>query len=719
MRRRKTADGQLWTTMHFASEPSLACWRENHYVAILDKRGEDYRVFDAALNNTRWLPADAINARISGQFLAPETQVPENWRRLSASEAEQIVGGVVITAIVDDPGDEDCTSHGLENEPKCSTCPTNDCPPGNEPDDAGCSGCGAATDFSGYAMPVWRVSEPNIYLLIIDKPMFYTTSHDDLMVFKLTYKQRNTPKDTNIFGVGANWECNWRAFTRPVPTDTNQLTMYWLNGGERLYELSGSTEYRSNTKLTQPPGLPGLLMRTAKGQMMLMQAMTFTKDLLTLSFPTELDDSQGRTTSFQTTTNTSDYNGDNIVNRSVLITEPNGSKQLYLYRTLSDKLNPTNTTALIPSSYPAGDVPATDQFTNTFENSSMHERNSFYWGRQQYAALSASFRTNNFDFNNFFNLTTNDFNLARMKHWLWQGQSSQSIAGHTLSVLRMHSPDGVKEGQKTWFDYAGKPPSLNSNEGTNSRPAIVARVLPDTTSQYVHFDRNDWRNPTQIVSTYSTVGTNVLQRTNTLSYRTNDIDVLEVRGPSNELLLAYGNYLDHLPRLITNAVGEVTTLTYDSTNRQMTSIKWASGLTTTNIYFTSGPTNFLQQTKDLETTNSISFTYTNGLVNTFTDARGLTVTLNWDALERLTNAVFPNGTIKLTYTNLDLSTFVDRLTNNYNFTYNAIRQMTQTVDPLTRTNTYSYCDCGNLNSITDPLGRTTSFFYDTAGPRAD
>src|SRR5436309_583550 len=486
--------------------PSLAYWRENHYVAILDKRGQDYRVFDPALNNTRWLAADAINARISGQFLAPESQLTENWRRLSATEAEQIVGGVVITAIVDDPGDEDCTSHGLENEPKCSTCPTNDCPPGNEPDDAGCSGCGAATDFSGYAMPVWRVSEPNINLWIIDKPMFYTTSHDDLMVFKLTYKQRNTPKDTNIFGVGANWECNWRAFTRPVPTDTNQLTMYWLNGGERLYELSGSTEYRSNTKLTQPPGLPGLLMRTAKGQMMLMQAMTFTKDLLTLSFPTELDDSQRRTNRFVYETNS-------------------GVLQLTKF---IDADNPT------------------DQFTNTFEDSAMHERNSFYWGRQQYAALSASFRTNNFDFNNFFNLTTNDFNLARMKHWLWQGQSSQSIAGHTLSVLRMHSPDGVKEGQKTWFDYAGKPPSLNSNEGTNSRPAIVARVLPDTTSQYVHFDRNDWRNPAQIVATYSTVGTNVLQRTNTLSYRTNDIDVLEVRGQSNELLLAYGNYLDHL-----------------------------------------------------------------------------------------------------------------------------------------------------------------------------
>src|SRR5881409_60388 len=45
--------------------------------------------------------------------------------------------------------------------------------------------------------------------------------------------------------------------------------------------------------------------------------------------------------------------------------------------------------------------------------------------------------------------------------------------------------------------------------------------------------------------------------------------------------------------------------------------------------------------------------------------------------------------------------------------------MTQAVDPLTRTNTYIYCDCGNLNSITDPLGRTTSFFYVTAGRRTN
>ena len=109
--------------------------------------------------------------------------------------------------------------------------------------------------------------------------------------------------------------------------------------------------------------------------------------------------------------------------------------------------------------------------------------------------------------------------------------------------------------------------------------------------------------------------------------------------------------------------------------------------------------------------------YVKGLVNTFTDARGLQVTLNWDALERLTNSVFPNGTVTLAYNKLDLATFTDRLNNNYNFTYNAIRQSTQAVDPLTRTNIYNYCDCGSLASMTDPLNRTTSFFYDKTGRR--
>src|SRR2546428_70426 len=59
------------------------------------------------------------------------------------------------------------------------------------------------------------------------------------------------------------------------------------------------------------------------------------------------------TTTFQAITNKA---GSEIVNRSILVTEPNGSHQLYLYRVQADQLNPTNSTPLIPDSYPLPDT---------------------------------------------------------------------------------------------------------------------------------------------------------------------------------------------------------------------------------------------------------------------------------------------------------------------------------------------------------------------------
>jgi RHS repeat-associated protein len=781
--------------------PSVAHWGREHFVAILEKNGQKYLVLDPALASARWLTADQVNAQISGHFLAPKAQLTGSWNSLTLVETEQIVGNLIDVVYGDDPGEEACPKDEGSFITKCPTCQTNDdCQPGNNDfDDAGCSSCGTATDFTGYAMPVWKVTEPNINLWIADIPLFYTTSHDDQLIFKLTYKQRNSRSDTGMFGVGNLWECNWLTYAEPDSSNTNKYKLSVPGGGQRDYQLD-VMDYLSTTVISSDGSVSaGVGMRLPRGEkndytfpftnslnktyrfiakktlsdgrtIQFNYLVTNSVCLLTnlidpdgltnivryqdSNFPyyiSEVENPYGRkatlkydssgnltnivdminftnsfqynsqglitnmttpygATTFQTTTNSTSE----APNRSVLVTEPNGAHQLYLYRAAADQLNPTNNTPLIPDSYP---LPDTTPFSNTFETSGLGTRDSFYWGRQQYAALSASFRTNTpLNFNN---LTTNDYNLARMKHWLYQGQSAHLLIGQTMSLLRMPSPDGVTEGQKIWYDYAG---TVNSgNEGTNSRPSLIARILPDSTTQFIHIDRtNYWRKSTQIVGTYSTIGTNVYLRTNTISYATNSIDLLEVRGPTNELLVAYGNYnAYHQPGVITNALGEVTTVTYNNTNHQIIRIQWPSGLTTTNIYFTSGATNFLQQTKDLETTNSVFFTYDKGLVNTFTDARGLQVTLNWDALERLTNAAFPNGTITLTYNKLDLSSFTDRLTNTYNFSYNQIRQLTQTVDPLSRTNTYSYCDCGNLNSITDPLGRTTSFFYDTGGRRTN
>ena len=135
-----------------------------------------------------------------------------------------------------------------------------------------------------------------------------------------------------------------------------------------------------------------------------------------------------------------DTTGTNVApnGRSVRVTGPDGGAELYLYQDNEPGLT---------ASYPSGVVPNTTPFANMLDNGDCNVRDSFHWGRLQYAALSTT---------NISLLTSNDFLKAWMKHWLltrgiyWTGQ--------TLSMERAPSPDsgGTIEGQKTWYDYAGK-----------------------------------------------------------------------------------------------------------------------------------------------------------------------------------------------------------------------------------------------------------------------
>ena len=68
--------------------------------------------------------------------------------------------------------------------------------------------------------------------------------------------------------------------------------------------------------------------------------------------------------------------------RSIEITEPDGSKQLYLY---------TNSAPGVASSYATNQIPNTYPYSNTFETNSLDVRNTFHWGRLQYSNLSTNF----------------------------------------------------------------------------------------------------------------------------------------------------------------------------------------------------------------------------------------------------------------------------------------------------------------------------------------
>ena len=382
--------------------------------------------------------------------------------------------------------------------------------------------------------------------------------------------------------------------------------------------------------------------------------------------------------------------------RSVRITEPDGGTQLYLHQ--------DNATG-VASSYSSGSVPATSPFSNTFDNSNLNLRNSFYWGQRQYPSLTTT---------NIASFTSDDFRKARMRHFL--KSSTVGIKG-TVSLEREPSPDaaGTIAGQMTWHDHAGK---TNSNYyGTQSSPLFVAQVLPDGTTRFTRTERNSLGAVTNEFSTFSvTVGGSVLLRTNRYTYAADGIDLITMTNAlgiqtSSNVFNAYHQVLTNY-----NALGEVTIYTYNA-NQQLTSMRPPAGLTTTNLYFTSGTySNWLDRTIDLEIARTNSFTYTNGLVFTRTDERGLTVTNTYDALQRLTRMSFPDDTfITNSYDKLDLVRTVDRMGFTNSFGYDTLRRRVAETNALGYFTLFDYCNCGSLNSIRDAAGNYTYFFYDNLG----
>jgi len=110
----------------------------------------------------------------------------------------------------------------------------------------------------------------------------------------------------------------------------------------------------------------------------------------------------------------------NDIIRFAEITPPAGGKHLYLYR--------DDCTNFMPATY--SPLPDTSPFTNTLDNVDQNRRNSFVWTPLQYAGLSSDYLLSG----NVSNLTSGDFALARMSHWLAFGDPPVIVGtSHTLS----------------------------------------------------------------------------------------------------------------------------------------------------------------------------------------------------------------------------------------------------------------------------------------------
>jgi hypothetical protein len=179
------------------------------------------------------------------------------------------------------------------------------------------------------------------------------------------------------------------------------------------------------------------------------------------------------TTPYGTTTfaevNELPFGSDNVANRSMLVTEPGGRKHFYIYRNNSEKLNESpGAPDLLPVNYPAAEVPNTAPYPNSINTWGLEKSNSFYWGPNQYAALSAAFKTSE----NPIDLTLADYQLARSRNWLYRGSAGMQ-AGGVLNLERRPSPNGVIPGVTHFFLIVPFPKLASQGFRPGGRTGVV------------------------------------------------------------------------------------------------------------------------------------------------------------------------------------------------------------------------------------------------------
>ncbi len=201
------------------------------------------------------------------------------------------------------------------------------------------------------------------------------------------------------------------------------------------------------------------------------------------------------------------------------------------------------------------------------------------------------------------------------------------------------------------------------------------------------------------------------------------IDLLETRqvnGQSTDLLESRTYDSQHRPLTITNASGQTTTLTYNAQGQVLTVVTPPrAGLsqaqrTTTYSYDTDGRR---QSITGPATGTTTSYTYDGyGRMRTVTDSENYTVTYDYDALDRRTKITYPDGTYEQTvYNRLDAEQQRDRLGRWTHTFYDALRRPVAVRDPLGRTTTRQWCNCGSLDKVIDANNNATTWERDLQG----
>jgi RHS repeat-associated protein len=726
--------------------PAIVHWKVNHFAVLVGEQNGRFHIKDPTFGTDIWMTRAALDSESSGYFLLPVDKLAPGFREVALAEASG-VHGMGFTTDIDPqatrPSDD--TIHSSD--------PTTIAP-------------GPIAPVSCHGMCGYDVHELAVSLNLKDTPVGYAPPRGPAVYVTLTYDQREAgqPANFNFFNISPKWTLNWLSYIQDDPTLPGANVSRYVAGGGYVnypyYDASSGyffheTDTKSAANLIRVSGSPITYWRVltdgsrevyAQGdgattfprRIFLSQIFDRAGNVVTLNYDNQMrllsvTDATLRNTTFsyeiagrplivtkitdpfgRSATLTYDTNGrlnqitdviglnsrftydansqisamttpygttsfdfgqgtDNNISRFIEITDPLGYKERVEYRQGAPGI------PFSESPVPNG----IDVFECCDHGAVLDGRNTFYWDK---LALP---------------LARGDYTKARIRHWLHDTLTNYQAAAPVIESVKYPFE------RRIWMNY----PDRSSGAGTGSldKPAAIARVLDDGSTQITRITYNYYGKPTQIIDP--------IGRVTSFDYDDNLIDLIGVSQKTSASSLSttarftYNN--QHLPLTYTDAAGQTTLYSYNGAG-QLTQVTNPLGQTTKYQYDGLG---YLTRVVNANGQTAANFTYDGfGRIATRTDSEGHAVAFAYDAMDRITQATYPDGTFyQFTWDKLDLAAGKDRLGRITTYSHDAVRNLKAVADPLSRITRYAYYGNQQFKSLTDANGNTTSWDRDLEG----
>jgi len=191
--------------------PCVMHWSVDHFAAIVGKDNGLFHLKDPTFDNDGqlWVTAKALEQETDGYFLVPtDKPLPPGWSAVSEEEAGKVFGKGNASG----RNGNDTSKDAPKNGPPCDT-----------------PGMARADSYSMLAS-----------LHIADIPMEYSPPIGPSINYRFDYnhKQTNQPVTFSFTNVGQNWNFNWLSYLTVDPS-TSVASVRIREGGTEVYAPSG------------------------------------------------------------------------------------------------------------------------------------------------------------------------------------------------------------------------------------------------------------------------------------------------------------------------------------------------------------------------------------------------------------------------------------------------------------------------------------------------